>query len=85
MTAFFIPGNVGDARASESAYGEIRRQTELAMGRRRTELLDPIHVDQDPERVNDRDYVTSIHHEVQSAIQRAMDRLAKQRRFPIFG
>jgi len=34
VTAFFIPGNVGDARASESAYAEIRRQTELAMGRR---------------------------------------------------
>jgi 1-acyl-sn-glycerol-3-phosphate acyltransferase len=50
----------------------------------RTELLDPIHVDHDPEPVNDRKYVTSIHHEVESAIQDAMDRLAKQRRFPIF-
>jgi 1-acyl-sn-glycerol-3-phosphate acyltransferase len=50
----------------------------------RTELLDPIHVDHDPERVNDRDYVTSIYREVESAIQGAMDRLAKQRRFPIF-
>ena len=51
----------------------------------RTELLDPIHVDNDPERVNDRDYVTSIYREVESAIQEGMDRLAKQRRFPIFG
>ena len=51
----------------------------------RTELLTPIHVDQDPERVNDRAYVNSIYHEVQSAIQHAMDRLAKRRRFPIFG
>ena len=51
----------------------------------RTELLDPIHVDQDPERVNDRDYVDSIYLEVKSAIQDAMDRLAKQRRLPIFG
>ena len=50
----------------------------------RTELLDPIHVDHDPERVNDRDYVNSIYREVESAIQEAMDRLAKQRRFPIF-
>jgi 1-acyl-sn-glycerol-3-phosphate acyltransferase len=50
----------------------------------RTELLDPIHVDHDPERVNDRDYVTSIYREVESAIQHGMDRLAKQRRFPIF-
>ena len=51
----------------------------------RTELLDPIHVDHDPERVNDRDYVTSIYREVEAAVQAGMDRLAKQRRFPIFG
>ena len=51
----------------------------------RTELLDPIHVDNDPERVNDRKYVDSIYVEVESAIQDGMDRLAKQRRFPIFG
>jgi 1-acyl-sn-glycerol-3-phosphate acyltransferase len=51
----------------------------------RTELLDPIHLDKDPERVNDREYVNSIYLEVQSAIQDSMDRLAKQRRFPIFG
>jgi 1-acyl-sn-glycerol-3-phosphate acyltransferase len=50
----------------------------------RTELLDPIHVDHDPERVNDRDYLESIYREVESAIQHGMDRLAKQRRFPIF-
>ena len=50
----------------------------------RTELLDPIHVDHDPERVNDRDYVESVYREVESAIQGGMDRLAKQRRFPIF-
>ena len=51
----------------------------------RTELLDPIHLDNDPERVNDHEYVNSIYFEVKSAIQDAMDRLAKQRRFPIFG
>jgi 1-acyl-sn-glycerol-3-phosphate acyltransferase len=51
----------------------------------RTELLDAIHLDNDPERVNDREYVDSIYLEVKSAIQDAMDRLAKQRRFPIFG
>ena len=50
----------------------------------RTELLDPIHVDHDPERVNDRDSVNSIYREVESAIQDGMNRLAKQRRFPIF-
>jgi 1-acyl-sn-glycerol-3-phosphate acyltransferase len=51
----------------------------------RTELLDPIYVDKDPERVNDREYVNSVYLEVESAIQSGMDRLAKQRRFPIFG
>lgn len=34
MTAFFVPGIAGDARAAESAYGEMRRRTELEMGRR---------------------------------------------------
>jgi 1-acyl-sn-glycerol-3-phosphate acyltransferase len=51
----------------------------------RTELLDPIAVDHDPERLNDRAYVDSIYLEVETAIQDAMDRLAKRRRFPIFG
>jgi 1-acyl-sn-glycerol-3-phosphate acyltransferase len=51
----------------------------------RTEMLDPIHVEKDPERVNDRQYVDSVYREVESAIQQAMDRLATQRRFPIFG
>jgi 1-acyl-sn-glycerol-3-phosphate acyltransferase len=51
----------------------------------RTQLLDPIHVDKDPERVNDRVYVNSVYLEVKSAIQAGMDQLARQRRFPIFG
>jgi 1-acyl-sn-glycerol-3-phosphate acyltransferase len=50
----------------------------------RTELLDPIYVDHDPQRVNNREYLTSIYREVESAIQHAMNRLAKKRRFPIF-
>ena len=50
----------------------------------RTEVLEPIYVDKDPERLNDRAYVHSVYVEVQSAIQDAMHRLAKQRRFPIF-
>jgi hypothetical protein len=31
---FFIPGVADNARALEMAYGEMRRQTELDMGRR---------------------------------------------------
>lgn len=34
MTAFFIPGIVGEGDDVERAYGEIRRQIELDMGRR---------------------------------------------------
>jgi hypothetical protein len=34
MTTFFIPGIADDARAAESVYREMRRQTELDMGRR---------------------------------------------------
>jgi 1-acyl-sn-glycerol-3-phosphate acyltransferase len=51
----------------------------------RTEMLEPIQVDKDPERVDDREYVNSIYLEVESAIQRGMDRLATHRRFPVFG
>jgi hypothetical protein len=34
MTAFYVPGITGDARVTEGAYGEMRRQLELDMGRR---------------------------------------------------
>ena len=49
------------------------------------ELLDPVEVDDDPERVNDEAYVQSIYDEVHGAIQAGMNRLAKKRRFPVFG
>lgn len=51
----------------------------------RTEFLDPIEVDDDPERVDDDDYVRGIYDEVHAAIQAGMDRLARRRRFPVFG
>lgn len=51
----------------------------------RTEFLDPVEVDDDPERVNDQEYVQGIYDEVQAAIQAGMNRLASQRRFPVFG
>jgi 1-acyl-sn-glycerol-3-phosphate acyltransferase len=50
----------------------------------RTELLDPIHVDSDPERVNDGAYVQRIYDEVETAIQTGMARLAAKRKFPVF-
>lgn len=51
----------------------------------RTEILDPIDVDHDPERLDDLDYVDGIYRLVQGSIQAGMDRLAKRRKFPVFG
>jgi 1-acyl-sn-glycerol-3-phosphate acyltransferase len=51
----------------------------------RTELLDPIEVDTDPERAEDAAYVEKIYDEVESAIQAGMDRLAAKRTLPVLG
>jgi 1-acyl-sn-glycerol-3-phosphate acyltransferase len=51
----------------------------------RTEFLDPIRVDTDPERADDTEYVNSVYDQVEGAIQDGMDRLAKRRSFPILG
>jgi WS/DGAT/MGAT family acyltransferase len=51
----------------------------------RTEFLEPIYLDTDPDRENDNDYVKEMYQEIESAIQAGMDRLAKKRKFPILG
>jgi 1-acyl-sn-glycerol-3-phosphate acyltransferase len=51
----------------------------------RTELLDPIEVDDDPERAEDTAYVQKIYEQVRSDIQAGMDRLAAKRTLPILG
>jgi 1-acyl-sn-glycerol-3-phosphate acyltransferase len=51
----------------------------------RTSFGDPIHLDTDPERANDDDYVDACYHEVQDAIQHGMDALVRRRRLPLFG
>jgi 1-acyl-sn-glycerol-3-phosphate acyltransferase len=51
----------------------------------RTELLEPIQLDPDPDRADDKAYVDAVYLEVQAAIQAGMDRLAKRRKFPVFG
>jgi hypothetical protein len=51
----------------------------------RTELLEPIEVDDDPERADDAAYVQKIYDQVQAAIQAGMDRLAAKRALPILG
>src|SRR3954469_4186332 len=51
----------------------------------RTELLEPIHLDPDPDKADDRAYVDAVYREVEAAIQDGMNRLAKRRSFPLFG
>jgi 1-acyl-sn-glycerol-3-phosphate acyltransferase len=51
----------------------------------RTELLDPIEVDDDPERADDKAYVQKIYDGVEAEIQAGMDRLAAKRKLPVFG
>ena len=51
----------------------------------RTELLEPIEVDDDPERVDDEEYVAEDLRPGQAAIQAGMDRLAAKRKLPVLG
>lgn len=51
----------------------------------RTEFLEPIYFEGDPALANDEAYVQAMYDEVQGRIQAAMNRLAKKRKFPIFG
>jgi 1-acyl-sn-glycerol-3-phosphate acyltransferase len=51
----------------------------------RTELLEPIAADDDPDRADDETYVRSVYDQVQAAIQTGMDALAAKRTLPVFG
>jgi 1-acyl-sn-glycerol-3-phosphate acyltransferase len=51
----------------------------------RTELLEPIEVDHDPDRAQDAAYVQKIYDQVEAAIQAGMDRLAAKRTLPVLG
>jgi len=51
----------------------------------RTEILEPIHLDADPDLENDNEYVGKVYKEIESVIQAGMTRLAKKRKFPILG
>lgn len=50
-----------------------------------TEILDPIAVDADPDRVNDDAYVNDIYEQVRSSVQAGVQRLAQARKYPVFG
>jgi 1-acyl-sn-glycerol-3-phosphate acyltransferase len=51
----------------------------------RTEILDPVFLDDDPERVEDDAYVDAMYREVEGRIQAGVDRLASRRSFPLLG
>jgi len=50
----------------------------------RTEILEPIEIDNDPDRVNDNEYVMKKYKEIEKSIQDGVNKLALQRKFPIF-
>jgi len=50
----------------------------------RTEILEPVEIDNDPDRVNDNDYVMKKYKEIETSIQDGVNQLAKKRKLPIF-
>ena len=51
----------------------------------RSEFLEPVYVEDDPDRVNDDAYVNRIYEEVRLRIADGVARLTKERRWPILG
>ena len=51
----------------------------------RTRILPAVHVDTDPARADDEDYLDEVYARVERSIQEGMDALARRRRFPVFG
>ena len=51
----------------------------------RTEILDPVDIDNDPDRANDTVYVDQKYKEIEDRIQEGVNRLAKKRRGWFFG
>ncbi len=51
----------------------------------RTKLLEPIEVDDDPERADDQAYAQKIYDQAEAQIQAGMDRLAAERPLPVPG
>jgi 1-acyl-sn-glycerol-3-phosphate acyltransferase len=65
---------------SPSILPEIPLPTKI-----RTAFGEPITLSEDIARADDDGYVDSKYEEVRASIQRGMDRLARRRRFPVFG
>lgn len=50
----------------------------------RTQIMEPIYLDNDPKRLDDQPYVEAIYEQIEGTIQSGMDELATRRRFPVF-
>jgi 1-acyl-sn-glycerol-3-phosphate acyltransferase len=73
--AFQVPWGI-----SPALLPEIPLPTKI-----RTAFQDPIELEPDPDRAEDRDYVERKYREVCNSIQHGMDVLARRRRLPLFG
>jgi 1-acyl-sn-glycerol-3-phosphate acyltransferase len=51
----------------------------------RMTILDPVFVDDDPERTDDDEYVDTVYEEIEWRIEEGVGRLARRRSFPVFG
>ena len=51
----------------------------------RTRLMEPIYLDNDPQRLDDQEYVEGVYKMIEGTIQTGMDELASRRGFPVFG
>ena len=51
----------------------------------RTRLMEPIYLDNDPQRLDDQEYVEDVYKMIEGTIQTGMDELASRRGFPVFG
>ena len=51
----------------------------------RIEILDPLFVSDDPERVDDDEYVDTIYREITFRIEQGVEKLARKRSFPVLG
>ncbi|MBF0223851.1 MAG: acyltransferase family protein [Desulfobacterales bacterium] len=51
----------------------------------RTEILEPIEIDSNPDREHDEEYIDKIYKKVESSIQEGVNRLAALRKFPVMG
>jgi len=51
----------------------------------RSELLEPVFLDDDPERADDDEYIEETYREVERRLQAGMNHLARRRSFPLLG